>query len=322
MPISYTGNPAQSLNDALDTIGAVNGVSPKVTGSPTNASGAGSPSAYGLTPSQVSNQFGAAYDSATAGYAPFPDNGTEADIGQLQGVFNNIPSAFDVSGTLGKVDTARQTALTTGVQAANTAATKFQQSQIPGASTGVGGSMLRAQALLPYMQSDTSAAASEGQYADSAKQTALTTAASIADQLATLQQNYTNSLASYNSGKAQFGLNFANDQTGMALQASTANTQAQLSASASAAQIAEQAREANLSAALSTQSQQSQAAQTATNQQITAANDLLTNPKAAPSGSWVTSPTGQITSGQSDYAAYQNYLSGKSGAVGALGAIA
>jgi hypothetical protein len=318
MAISYTGDWTNSLNDALDTISRVNSVSPKTT--PVNATAA-SPNLFGMTPTATTQAFDTAYSKGTADYAPFQDSGVQKAIGQLQDVYNNIPTAYDVSGTLKATDAARSAALTTGTQAANTAATKFQESQIPGASQGSGAAMLRAQALLPYMQADTTAAQAEGQYSDSAKQTALTTAASIADNLATLQQNYTNSLAAYNSGKAQFGLSYANDQTGLALTASTANTNAALQAQEAANAQAEQAREANLSAALSTQAQQSQAAQTATNQQISAAQAILANTKA-PTGSWVTNNNGVVTSGQNDYQAYQNYLAGRSEASNQLAKIA
>lgn len=314
-PSSYV---LPSLNATDQLIQNTNSVSPKVVGTPPPAV-AGSP--FGLTPDQTNSGFDAAYSKATSGYAPFQDTGVQSSIGQLQGVFNQIPSAYDVSGTVSAMDKARQGALTAGQQASNTAASKFQDAQGPGQYSGAGASVLRAQSLLPFMTADTSAAQSEGQYADTARQTALTTAASVANQIAQLQQTYTNSLANYNSSKASFGLGYANDQTGLALQASTSATQAQLAQSQQAQQLAEQAREANLSASLNQSNQAAQAAQTATNQQISAANSYLTNAKA-PTGEWTTSPTGQITSGQSTYDAYQNYMAGRANAASSLSKLA
>lgn len=342
MAIDYNQDWTKSLTNALSTIGQVDAASPKVSSasSPaTNITGlatsAGATSPFGMSPEDTTKTFDQAYGSATTGYDPFPKTGVKKDINQLQGLYDQVPDAFDVSGTLRAIDAARGAALTTGTQAANTAATKFETSQIPGAATGPASSMLRASALLPYVANDTAQAASEGQYADSAKQNALAAAAGIAEQLANLNQSYTNSLASYNSNKAQFGLNAAGSKTSSALAASTASTNAQLaqrqqdiqnsqfttSQQAQQNALAEQTRQANLSAALATQQAQSQAAQTAKSQQITAANSVLTN-KTAPSGSWTTDNSGRVTSGQSDYKAYQDYLAGRTGAASTLAKIA
>lgn len=321
MAINYNPSAieASSINPTDSLIQNINSLSPKTSPVPTQAGN--SSSLFGMNSGDASNAFDSAYSKATAGYAPFPDTGTQGDINQLQDVYNKIPAAYDVSGTLSAMNAARGASLTTGQQASNTAANKFAESQQPGQYTGAGASVLRAQSLLPFMTADTQAAQSEGQYADTARQTALTTAASVAAQIAQLQQSYTNSLASYNSSKASFGLGYANDSTGLQLQASQNNTNAQLSALQSQNQLAEQAREANLSAALNQNNSASQAAQTATNQQISAANSFLTNSKA-PSGSWTTGPTGQVLSGQSDYDAYQNYLASRTGVAGTLAKLA
>lgn len=317
-PSSYVLPSLNATNSILDN---TNAQSPHVTQAAPAVAGA----PYGITPDTTSQDFSNSYSQGVAQYAPFQDTGVQSSIGQLQGVYNNIPSAYNVSGTVAAMNQARQAALTTGQQASNTAASQYQQAQGPGQYSGAGASVLRSQALLPYMTADTQAAQSEGQYADTARQAALTTQASVANQIANLQQAYTNSLASYNSSKASFGLGYANDQTGLALQASTAATQAQLQQQQNQSQLAEQAREANLSASLNQSNQAAQAAQTATNQQIAAAQaeaSYLTNPKSAPSGSWTTSPTGQITSGQSTYDAYQNYTAAKAGVAGALANLA
>lgn len=305
-----------------------------------------------LTPDQVAANYAGAYQSATSGYAPFTGGGqTHDDINQFQSVYNQIPGAFDVSGTLASMDAARQASLTTGTEAANTAAQKFQTSNIPGAATGVGSSVIRAQSLLPYLNQDFTNAASEGQYANSASQNALTTAAGVANSIAGLQQNYTNSLAAYNSQKANFGNNYAQGLTGAQQSSSNSLTSAQLgllqsqlssqtslsqaqlaageqsatsllgaqtSLTQNAQNVSEQAREANLSASLQSQTLATQNKQTSQNQAITAANDLLTNNKAIEGGSWTTNNQGQVNSGQSDYNAYQSYLAGKSSAVNLL----
>lgn len=325
MAINYSPSAvlSSSLGATDSLIGNIDALSPKTNGAPTSlTTQAGvSPTLFGMNPAATTSQFESSYGKAVGGYAPFPDTGVEGDIGQLQDVYNKIPSAYDVSGTLNAMNSARQASLTTGQQASNTAAQKFQEAQGPSQYAGAGASVLRAQSLLPFMTSDTQAAQSQGQYADTARQAALTTAANVANQIAQLQQSYTNSLASYNSGKASFGLNYANDETGLALQSSTANTNAQLSYLASQNQTAEQAREANLSAALNQNNQAMQAQQTATNQQISAGNSFLANAKA-PSGSWTTDNNGNVISGQTAYNANQNYLQSRASVAGQLAKLA
>lgn len=324
MAINYSPSsyvlPSLGATDSL--VANVNGLGPTSSQTaPVGETQAGTGTGlYGMTSTATTGAFNTSYNQATAGYAPFPDSGTQGDINQLQSVYNGIPAAYDVSGTVNAMNAARQQSLTTGTQAANNAASQYQQAQGPGQYAGAGASVLRAQALLPYMNADTQSAQSEGQYSDTARQAALQQSASVADQIATLQQNYTNSLAAYNSGRASFGLNYANDQTGLALQASTASTQAQLSQQAQLAQLNEQAREANLSAALNQSNTQAQAQQTATNQQLSAAAALAAT--KAPTGEWTTSPTGQVLSGQSTYNAYNNYLANNANVASTLAKIA
>lgn len=322
MAINYSPSsyvlPSLGATDSL--ISNINGESPQQGINPAPSQAAANGGLFGMTAAATTGDFNTSYNQATAGYAPFPDSGTQGDINQLQSVYNNIPGAYDVSGTVNAMNAARQQSLTTGTQAANNAASQYQQAQGPGQYAGAGASVLRAQALLPYMNADTQAAQSQGQYSDSARQAALQQSASVADQIATLQQNYTNSLAAYNSSRASFGLNYANDQTGLALQASTASTQAQLSQQYQQNQINEQAREANLSAALNQSNTQAQAQQTATNQQLAAANALAAT--KAPTGEWTTSLTGQVTSGQSTYNAYNAYLANNATVASTLARIA
>lgn len=272
-----------------------------------------------LNPGNVGQQFTQAYQGAEAGYAPFPGAGTQSAIQQLQDLYGTVPSSYDVSGTLGKLDSARQASLTTGQQASNTAAAKFQQAN-PGQYSGAGASVLQAQSLLPYMTADTQAAASEGQYADTARQSALSAAAGIANNIAQLQQGYTNSLANYNSTKAQFGLNYAQGQVGLQTQAAQSAVQDQLSLTNSQSALAEQAREANLNASLQSQGQQTSANETATNQQMQAIQNILA--MQAPSASYETGPAGNVISGQASYNALQQYNLNKANAQSQLAKIA
>lgn len=176
----------------------------------------------------IAGAFDTAYQKGTGDYAPFP--GDHSKIDQLQSLYGTVGSAYDVSGTLSALDATRKNNLLVGQNAASTAANQFQSTALPGGSSAAGASMLRAQALLPFLQNDTSAAADEGKYADSAKQQALSTSADIATKLAQLEQSYTDSLASYNSDKARSGLDYAQGQVGLQVQDKTSSSQSALEA--------------------------------------------------------------------------------------------
>lgn len=273
---------------------------------------------FGQTPGQTETDFGNAYSSAVNSYSPFPSDRTEMD--QLQSVYNNVPAAFDTSATVASMNAARQSALTTGTQAANNASQKFQQSQIPGSSNATGAAMIRAQSLLPFMNADTTAAGNIGQYQDTAKQGALAASAGIATTLANLEATYNQSLANYNSSKASFGLGYANDQTQLGLQASQFNTTSQLGLLENQEQIQEQQNQAAMSNLLGTKQLNASMSQAQTAQQMQAANSILA--EKAPSGAWTTNNDGSVSSGQSSYNAYQAYLSQLNGAKGVLSGLA
>lgn len=317
MAVNYANT---SNFDFLNLLGGVNAASPKPDYTAANKisrSGMGT-GLFGQTPAQTNSAFDSAYDTGVSKFDPFPTDRTEMD--QLQSLYGQVPTAYDVSGTVSKLDSARKTNLLTGQQASNNAAQKFQESQLPGQSNQTGAAMIRAQSLLPFLQNDTQGAADEGKYQDTAKQGALSAAAGIATTLANLEQNYNQSLASYNSSKAQAGLTYANDRTGLGLQASQLNTTSQLSLLQQQAQIAENARQANLQAALNVRNTNMSAAETATNQQMQAQNSLLS--AKAPSGSWQTDNNGNVTSGGANYDAYQAYLNSQSQAKSGLSRIA
>lgn len=310
MAISYANN------DWLQTLNAVNAASPVPNYNATNTTKAGgSGQLFGIDPKQITDTFDSSFSKAEGKYEPFP--GDHSKIDQLQDVYNHSGEAFDVSGTLSALGDTRKANLLGGEQAANTAAHKFQETSAPGGQSGAGASMLRAQALLPFLQADTAAAGEQGKYADSAKQGALSAAANIANNLAQLQQQYTDSLASYNSNKANFGLNYAGAQSDLALKSSQSNIGNQLELYKTNAQIAENARQANLQAALHTQDSNLQANQTATSQRTAAASAYLQTAKA-PTGAWTTGNNGQVISGQSDYDAYQAYLRNRGGVANTL----
>lgn len=316
MAINYGAAFGSNLSNSDELISNINRISGAPPTAPTLAT---NPSMYSMTAAQVGGNFGNAYQSALGSYPAFP-SGNTSGMSDLESLYSQVPAAYDVSGTIGAMDTARKAALLTGQQASNTAASKYLSEQAPGQYSGSSANVLRAQALLPFMTQDTQEAQSEGQYADTAKQQAIATAANIANQLGNLQNNYTSTLANYNSQKAANALGYANDQTGLQVQASQNLANNALGLYQTQAQLAENARQANLSAALSVNQQQTQAAETSTAQQLQAAQAVMAN--KGPTGSWTTSPTGQITSGQSAYNAYQNYMAQRGSAAATLAALA
>lgn len=173
---------------------------------------------FGIDPKALQGEFDANYDKASAGYTPFP--GDHSKIDQLQSLYGTVGDAFDVSDTLSALGDSRRTNLLTGENAANTAARSFTETAAPGASSRVGANMVRAQSLLPFLNADHNAAAGDRKYADSAKQNALSQGADIAAKLAELQQNYTNSLASYNSNKSAHAFDYANSNADRSLRSS------------------------------------------------------------------------------------------------------
>lgn len=279
-------DPNQLTNQSNQNTGSVlqyiNGLTPQTQGSLGSIAQTGQ-GLFQETPQNLSNQFNSTYSQATAGYAPFP--GDHSKIDQLQQLYGTVGSSYDVSGTVSAMDKARQANLLTGQQSANTAAAQMQNSQ-PGVNNAAASTVLRAQSLLPFLNQSQQTTQSEGQYADTARQNALTAASGIANQLATLQQNYTDSLAAYNSQRANFGLNYASQQTGNTLALNNQNVQAMLGASTTQAQLSEQARQSNLQAALAVR-QQNQTAPTPSSQ-------TWTQPTALPPGPTIT-PVGGTT---------------------------
>lgn len=201
---------------------------------------------YGMSPDAVNKQFGEDFATATGGYAPFAGAGARKGITRLEGEYGKVGETFDVSDTINALEKSRNVNLQVGGQAANNAASKYAEESGPGGSSGIGASMVRAKSLLPFLQGDYAGAAEEGKYRDSAKEKALAAGADIASSLAKLELDYTNSLANYNAQKSNFGMNFAGNKTGLALDAS----KLQSANAISAAQLAENARQADLSAAI------------------------------------------------------------------------
>lgn len=194
-----------------------------VPGSVQNSASVTMPTIYnqfGMGPEETTKQFGDAYKSSTAGYAPFP--GSRVEMGKLQDTYENVGAANDVSGTVAALQKARGVNLLAGTNLAGGAADDYRASLAPGtAGADAGAKMVRAKTLLPFLQADYAGAADEKGKVDSAKHQALTDSFTIASKLADLEKGYTDSLATYNSQKANFGVNFANAQTGLALDASS-----------------------------------------------------------------------------------------------------
>lgn len=207
-PNDISGNATVSWDD-VDTM------KPKTS----FVNGGESSSSSMVTPAGIAGEFDDTYQKATAGYTPFV--GDHSKIDQLQNLYGTVGDAFDVSGTVAALDKSRRTNLLTGEAAANDAASKFQETQGPGTQSGTAASLIRARSLLPFLQADTSAAAETGKYVDTAKQNALKTGADIASSLAQLEQQYTNSLASYNSERANFGLDYTRGKTGTEISANS-----------------------------------------------------------------------------------------------------
>ncbi len=323
MPISYAGLPVLTpggTSGDTDMIKSVNGVSPSPNYNWSPPPGAANSvfSTYGLSPDQTKANFQDAFKQAQQGYAPFQDSGVQDSIGKLSQQYGNVSDAYDVSGTLNAFNKANQNQLTAGESSANTASQKFQASQLPGMNSQLGASVIRSQALLPYLQQSTQNQLTASQYADSAKKEALNTSASIAGQLAQLQQTYTNSLAAYNSGRSNFALNYAQGQSGQQLDASKNQVSSWLQQQQNQGQLAENAREANLSNALANRQLTLQAAQKATDQQQQASALYLQNAKP-PSGAWTTDNRGRVTSGQASYNALQDYNQQHQAMLAALG---
>lgn len=309
MAYSFGSNAPVMPAGGTDLINIINGISPKPNYTSEIASSGGNRN--GLTPGDVNSQFDAGYAKAVGGYDPFP--GDKSGINRLKKLYGTVGSAYDVSDTLSALGATRKTNLLAGEGAANTAGARFEESQIPGASNGVGGAMVRAKSLLPFLQQDQNAAGDERKYADSAKQNALSASADIATKLAQLTQNYTDSLAAYNSQKANFGANYAGKRTDLALNASQANINSRIESD----RLAEQARQANLQAALQSRGQDLTAADALRQEQIQGSHEYLTNAKG-PTGVYQTNNLGQVTSGQGVVNDLLSYKTGRGQALSNL----
>lgn len=259
---------------------------------------------HGLNVGDTDKLFDDSYQQANANYTPFVAD--HSGIDRLKGLYDSSGSAFDVSDTINAMSKSRETNLTIGSEAANTAASKFTEGSPVNGSTAAGAAMVRAKALLPFLHEDSEAAGNQAAYKDNAKQKALAAATDIASKLAELTQNYTNSLATYNSQKANFALNFASGKTAAAT--SVNNTQTDFEKFQQ--NLAEQSREADMSNATAQRGQDKSA-------KIQALNAYLAQLKG-PTGQWTTDNSGHVTAGANQYQAYQDYVSGRASALDQL----
>lgn len=201
---------------------------------------------FGMKPEKVYSDFDESYGKASNRFGPFDSSRLDTETERNAGLFDDARGIADVSETLGALQNARGANLTAGQQFANTASRKFTEQSQPGGNSGVGASMIRAQALLPFLQNDYEGAASERKYADTKKTEAINTASNVAQTLAGLATTYTQSLADYNSQKSNTALQFANQRTGLGLQASSVGRGNALDLLKTQLQLRENARQANM----------------------------------------------------------------------------
>jgi hypothetical protein len=201
---------------------------------------------FGTKPEKVYSDFDASYGKAANRFGPFDGSRLDTETERNEGLFDEARGIADVSETLGALQKSRGVNLAVGQQLAAGASRRFLEQSQPGGTSGVGASILRAQALLPFLQQDYEGAASERRYADTKKTEAINTASNVAQTLANLATTYTQSLADYNSQKANSALQFANQRTGLGLQASSVGRGNALDLLKTQLQLRENARQANL----------------------------------------------------------------------------
>lgn len=265
----------------------------------------------GLGVEDTEKIFDDSYHAANAGYAPF--SGDHTGIDRLKGLYDSSGAAFDVSETINAMSKSRESNLLVGEQVANTAASKFAETSGPGGTSAAGAAMVRAKSLLPFLNADSEASANSSAYKDSAKQKALAASADIATKLAQLTESYTNSLASYNSQKANFSLNFATGKTSAAMSANSVKTDFEKFQE----NLAEQRRQADMGNDTTHRGQDLSAAANDHSSSIQALNSYLANLKA-PTGQWTSDNGGHVIGGADQYKAYQDYVSGRSSALDQL----
>ena len=321
--IDYTSTQdfLKSLGNTGSTIDYINAKSPTADASLDGMKNAATGGInYGLSPDEINQRYQQAYEEGASKFDPFQDTGFKSAIADVRNQYNAIPAAYDTTEDVNAMANLRRNQLVTGQNAANLASQKYQEAQLPGQNNRVGASMVRAQSLLPYLQADAESMVKEKTYASEARRAAVKDAAAIANQLASLEMNYTNSLADYNTKKASTALSYAGETSKNQLTASYQNTQSYLDYYKTQAQIAEQARQANLSAALKEREMGLSAAQTANTQKIQAANAAMQ--AKGPTGSWITDNMGRVTSGQNVYNQYQDWRASQADAISTLGTLA
>lgn len=201
---------------------------------------------FGMGPDKTFSEFDTAYKKANATYGAFDSSRLDAERDRNVGLFSDASGIADVSETLGALERARGANLTVGQQLASGAANKFRETNRPGGNSEIGANMLRAQALLPFLQADYQGAAEERKYADSKKSEAISSAANVAQTLANLATTYTQSLADFNSNKAARTLDYAGTRTNLGLQASQVGQGNRLDLLKTQLQLAENKRQANM----------------------------------------------------------------------------
>lgn len=198
---------------------------------------------FGMGSNDFYKDFDTSFAQAGAQFDPFDSSRLDEETERNRQLFSNARSIGNVGETLTALGNARSANLTAGQQLANNASQQFTEQSLPGGTSGVGASMIRAQALLPFLQQDYAGAADERKYADSKKAEAITTASGIAQTLAGLATSYTNSLANYNAQKAGMSLDFADRRASGGLDASRSQAGNRLDLLKTQLQLQENARQ-------------------------------------------------------------------------------
>lgn len=309
-----------SISNALSAISRTGAVSPKPDygAFDTGTGGSGGLMEYGMSPEETTGLYDESFQQGQAAFEPWGGAaGHVADRRRLKGLFNQVEGAYDPTDTIAAMQRSRGMNMMAGEQGANTAARRFEEESGPGQFSGAAGAMVRAQALMPHLREDYEGAAAEGKYATSQKERALDKSTEIATTLAKLQADYTNSLASYNSGKAGFAADFAGKRSGMAVESSRRGVDSELDWRKSQAQIAESARATNLRAALDARGIDQTADTAANAQRLQGATSYLQNAQK-PMWEGLMDNAGRPTTNQSGYTDYQKQMEARRRAEGML----
>lgn len=295
-----------SISNALSAISRTGAVSPKPdygaydTGI-SNASGGGME--YGMSPEETTGLYDESFQKGMEAFAPFAGGGGINPFAKKlhkEARRDNRGVFADIAGDELERERGRGMNLLAGQQGADTSARRFEEESGPGQYSGTASAMVRAKALLPYLKDDQDSLIAGQRETKSAKMEAIDQSVNIANSLAKLHTDYTNSLASYNSERAGFASDFAGKRSGMAVESSRRGVDSELDWRKSQAQIAESARATNLRAALEARGMDQTAATAAEGHRLQGATSYLQNSQK-PMWSGTVDNFGRPSAGYTDY---------------------